>query len=496
MRKSNFFVKYFKNISSFINILLEKNLNKLNFHNLRNLTKNNIIILSFVAFSVLFVSYLLLPTFYNKSEVSVKLKSELIEKFKINFNISDNFTYNLFPRPHFNLSNASITHDQIKISNIKNLKIYVSAKNLYSIKNLEINDVVINNANFNLNNKNYDFFIKILKNDFSGTTLKIKNSNIFFRSNENEVMFINKIIDLKYYYDSKEFKNLVYSKNEIFNAPYTIELYQNEKEKKFHSKINLNLFKIQIENEHNFKNDPNYGISNLINNKKKSMVKYKTSKNFFEFDYFDKLENPSFLYNGVINFNPFYSSFEGKTDQFNINYFFDSNSIINQLFKTEILNNKNLDFKFKINAKNIYNNKNFKKLNLKSKIQDGLIDFDETSLNWNNVVDFKLTESLIYVKDGVLVLDGKLNIKIKNYNEIYKYLITPKNYRNKIENINFNFIYNFDQKIAKLSDIKIDNKMNLNVNKILSSFVFKKDNLQNKIYFKNLLNEAIKSYAG
>ena len=76
MRKSNFFVKYFKNISSFINILLEKNLNKLNFHNLRNLTKNNIIILSFVAFSVLFISYLLLPTFYNKSQVSDKLKSE------------------------------------------------------------------------------------------------------------------------------------------------------------------------------------------------------------------------------------------------------------------------------------------------------------------------------------------------------------------------------------------------------------------------------------
>jgi len=47
-----------------------------------------------------------------------------------------------------------------------------------------------------------------------------------------------------------------------------------------------------------------------------------------------------------------------------------------------------------------------------------------------------------------------------------------------------------------LSDIKVDNKMNLDLNKILSNFIFKKDNLQNKIYFKNLLNEAIKSYAG
>ena len=56
--------------------------------------------------------------------------------------------------------------------------------------------------------------------------------------------------------------------------------------------------------------------------------------------------------------------------------------------------------------------------------------------------------------------------------------------------------YNFDQKIAELKDIKIDNKINESVNRILNNVVFKKEDLQNKIYFKNLLNEAIKSYAG
>ena len=38
--------------------------------------------------------------------------------------------------------------------------------------------------------------------------------------------------------------------------------------------------------------------------------------------------------------------------------------------------------------------------------------------------------------------------------------------------------------------------INNNVNKILSNVILKKDDLQNKIYFKNLLNQAIKSYAG
>ena len=76
------------------------------------------------------------------------------------------------------------------------------------------------------------------------------------------------------------------------------------------------------------------------------------------------------------------------------------------------------------------------------------------------------------------------------------YFLFSKHYSWKVNQIDFNFTYNFDQKIAELKDIKIDNKINDNVNKILSNVILKKDDLQNKIYFKNLLNQAIKSYAG
>ena len=131
-----------------------------------------------------------------------------------------------------------------------------------------------------------------------------------------------------------------------------------------------------------------------------------------------------------------------------------------------------------------------------SKIQDGLIDTDKTKFEWRDIADFELFESLIFVRNGELVLDGKLKLNIKDYNKLYKFLLTPKNYRNEIKQINLNFTYNFDQKIAEFKDIKIDNKINQNVNKVLNNVFFKKDDLQNKIYFKNLLNEAIKSYAG
>ena len=77
-----------------------------------------------MAFLVLFISYLLLPTFYKNIEVSSKLESELNKKLRLNFNISQNINYNFFPKPHFIISDATITSDKNVISKIKNLKFF------------------------------------------------------------------------------------------------------------------------------------------------------------------------------------------------------------------------------------------------------------------------------------------------------------------------------------------------------------------------------------
>ncbi len=167
-----------------------------------------------------------------------------------------------------------------------------------------------------------------------------------------------------------------------------------------------------------------------------------------------------------------------------------------QLLKTEILNNKNLNIDLSIYGEETKNFDDFIKIFLNSKIQEGLIDIDNTLFSWRDSVDFSLEDSLIYTKDGELILDGKLNINIKNSDEIYKFLLTPKFYRNELTNIKANFIYNFDQKIANLSNILIDNKNNQGVNKTLESLIFKKNKLQNRKYLKSILNRALKFYAG
>ena len=496
MSKTNLFVKYLKNINNLINNLLEKNLNKLNFKNLSNLLQNNKIILTFVAVFVLFISYLLLPTFYKQSDISKKLNIQFQKKLGLNFKFSQNIKYNFFPRPHFTTTETSILYDQNEISNIKNLKIFISIKDLFLVKNIKIKDLIIKNANFNLNKKNYNFFYKLLNENYKNGYLIIKDSNIFFRNSLDEVLFINKISKIKYYYESKELRNILYSENEIFNIPFSMESFYNKDKNKIFSEININLMKIKVENELSFKNKKTIGKSQLIINKLKQIVEYQIEKNSFDFYIFDKRDQPRTAYKGKFNLKPFYAYLEGNSNEINLHYLFGSNAIIPQLLKTEIFNNKNIDFKLDIEAKKVLNYFSFKNIHLKSKIQDGLIDTDNTKFEWRDFADFELLDSLIFVRNGELILDGKLKINVNDHNEIYKFLLTPKNYRNNINQIDLNFTYNFDQKIAELKDIKIDNKINHNVNKILSNVIFKKNDLKNKIYFKNLLNEALKSYAG
>ncbi len=496
MSKTNSFVKFLKNINGSINSLLEKNLNKLNFKNLTYLSKNNKIILTFVALLVLFVSYLLLPTFYKQTEISEKIKIELKNKFDLDFKFSQNLKYNLFPRPHFAIIDSTILDNSNKISEIKKLRVFLSLDNFFSFKNVKIKDLIIEKANFNLNKDNYNFFLSLLDKNFQDSNITIKDSNVFFINSEDEVLFINKVIKIKYYFKQKEFKNFFYSENEIFNIPFTMETYFNKDKSKIFSQIYLKLIKLKIENELSLGSENKVGKTEFIFNQLKRNVNYQIEKDFFKFHIFDKIDEPTSTYRGKLNLKPFHASIEGDLDELNLNFLFKSNAIIAQLLKTEILNNKNIDFKLNINADKIFKNLNFNNIKLNSKIQDGLIDTDKTKFKWRNFADFELLQSLIYVKNGELVLDGKLKINIKNYKEIYKFFLTPKNYRNKIKEIDFNFTYNFDQNIAELKDIKIDNKINQNVNKILNNIVIKKDKLQNKIYFKNLINEAFKNYSG
>jgi hypothetical protein len=496
MKKHNYFVKFLIKINNFINSLLKRNLNKLNAANLKKILINNKVFLTIVLLVILFFSYLSIPNIFDKNQISAELKKDLLDKLNLEFNFKKKLDYKFLPRPHFITSESSVIFNENKISKIDKLKIYVSLENLFSLKNMKVKNIIIEDANFNLNKNNYIFFTKLLDNNFEDIKLEILDSNIFYKNLENDVLFINHIESAKYIYDPKESKNILYSKNNIFNLPYSLELFNNEDEKKLNSKINIGSLNFQLENQFSYAEELKSGSSefNFLNSK--SIMEYKVGKDNFEFKLFDKTQKSKFSSSGKLNFRPFHSYLLGSITTIDFSYLFSSNAIIKQFLKTEILNNKNIDFKLKIFANKIKNFDNFTNIFLNSKIQEGLIDLDQTNFSWKNHANFSLTDSLMFVKNGKLVLDANAEIKLINLNEIYKFLITPKNLRKKINKMNINFTYLFDEKTLNINDIKIDGLPNENLFKNLNKINFKENNLQNKIYLKRFLNDAIKSYDG
>jgi len=500
MSKHNFFAKFFKKTSIFINSLLKKKLNKLNFlfEKDKFLTflsfKRGFMFLS--ALIVLTFSYLSIPNFYDTSNLINNIKNQLYKDLNIDFSLSEEFSYNLFPKPNLTFQEIKFLNQDKKFASVDEMKIYISFSNLFASNDIRIKNINLNKVNFDLNKKNYNFFIKLLNGNFSNFNLEIENSNIFYRNIENEVLFINKIDQLKYYYDLKDNKNTFVANNEIFNIPYTVELKNHKDEKKILTKVNFDFLKLQVKNILSYKQIQKNGLIEFTYNKKKSEGTYQLNNNLFNFNYLNKSLGNDFKYEGIINFIPFFSKISGDIDIINLNKLFNPDAILVQLFKSELLNNKNLNINVIINAEQIIPFRDLNNLVFKIRIEDGLLDISETKFSWLDYVDFQIFDSLLYVRDNNLVLDSNISIDIHNSSEVYKFFQTPRNFRKKINKIKFNFVYNFDQEITNLNNIEIDNLVNPEVNKILDQFISKDTILQNRIYFKSLINEAIKSYAG
>ena len=500
MKKHNFFLNFLKKINIFINSLLKEKLNKLNFlfeadKLLTFFTFKRIfgftIVLIFITFSYLFIPYT-----FNGNKLAANIQNQLFKDLGINLNLSNNFTYNLFPKPNFVFQEIKFINETKKFANIKEMKTYVSFKNLFSVNKINIEKIIINKANFDLNKNNYKFFTNLLNKNLSNFDFEINNSSIIFNNIENDVLFINKINQSKYFFDLKDKKNTLLTKNEIFNIPYSVELKNYPDKKKIISKINFDFLKLQIQNDFTYEKILRNGLVIFDYNKNKSEISYEIERNFLNFVFLDKSINKNFNYKGNINFIPFFSKISGNIKEININQFFNSENFIVQLLKTELLNNKNLNINTKIKAKQIAPYNDLNNLQLNFKIEEGLVDINKSKFSWLNYADFQISDSLVYVKDNDLVLDGNILINVYDINEIYKFFQTPRNYRKEIKEIKFNFVYNFDQKISSLNNIEIDGSNNQRVNQILNQIITKETISQNRVYLKNLMNEAIKFYAG
>ena len=187
-------------------------------------------IISFISLLFFYLFYLSIPNLYNKTWVQNTIENKLLEEFKINFSISSEISYNILPSPHFLIKNSKIfRQDDGKtnsLSEIKKLKIFISQKNFFLKEKIYIKNVLINDANFNLYEKDFNLLDKINIEKVSDKKIKVIKSNIFFKNNSDKTFAIVKISKAILFFDKLKLLNILDLTGEVFNVPFSFSLIQ------------------------------------------------------------------------------------------------------------------------------------------------------------------------------------------------------------------------------------------------------------------------------
>ena len=176
-----------------------------------SLLSRYLILFIIILFSCLF--YLSIPTLYSHGRLQTDLTKKLSQEFNLNTALSANIHYKILPSPNFEISNVLLnTDDNNKFNDyaeIKTMKIYVSLKNLHNQNRLEIKNIVISKANFNINKNSYDYVNNYLKNKLSNKKIQIKKSKIFFKESNStkDVVVLSTISKSSLFYDKKDNAN-------------------------------------------------------------------------------------------------------------------------------------------------------------------------------------------------------------------------------------------------------------------------------------------------
>ena len=495
MNKINLISKKLKQRFVSINNLLESYFSKLNFFKTyskkNNIFANNRVFFGLSAVFILTLSYFLLPTLYDKNIAQVAIKNQISKKYNFDIKFNKKIRYGLLPKPHFTSKNLSIINNERVIGKVENFKAFIDFGNLFSIDELEIKDLVLNKTDFNLNKSDLLFFEKFLKMEPNENKIIFKKSNIFFENSDEELLFLNKISNSKFYFDSYNLENVLISKNEIFNVPYTINLKNNKFQKNFSIKFNSKKIGLNIESNTNYEDLIRKGKLDLLFVNKNESLLYEIDKNSLNFSSVDKKK-----FNGHFDFKPFYLKASFNYDRISAKDILKNDSLLLELFKSEIFNNENLNVNIDLNAKNLTNIDYLNDLKLKLNLDQGNITFSKSRIMWKDDLEINLKEGMLNYDQDEIFLIGKLIINANNIDNFYKSFQIKKIHRKKINKLELDFVYNFNKNKFNFDNVKVDDKSNDKLNEFLDNFNSTEKKFFNKISFKNFVNNFFSSYVG
>ena len=496
MSKHNFFSKGIKKHFLSINNTIESYFNKLkffilNFKKIKSQYNNKGFIISGIIF-ILILGYFLLPTIYDNTVIQSKIKNQILNQYNVEIKFNEKVKYALFPKPYFLTNNLSILDNKKTIAEVKKFKTFISLDRFFEKNYVNIKDVIFDDTEFSLNKDNINFFKKLFIRKPNKNNITIKNSTIFFKNLSDEVLFLGKINSSKFFYDEKKLNNNLISKNEIFNLPFLLKLENDNLKDYLLVELESKKIRLDIFNKINFSEKTKNGILDVSIFNKRALINYSLDDKSLSFSSKDKKN----FYNGEIDFKPFYLSADFNYENLNLKNLFNNDSFLFEIIRSEVLNNKNLNLKINFFLKNIVNLQQLNNLKLNIEIIEGNINFSNSHIIWNDDIKISLKNSLLNYDKNQINLIGKVVINFNDIDNFFSSFQIKKINRKKVKQIEFDFVYNIENKKINFDNPRIDKNSNLNVERFIQNFNLENERFFNKITFKNFVNNFFGAYAG
>ncbi len=433
-------------------------------------------ILILTTLSVIFSSLtiLSLPVLFNYKSKVVKIEKNFYKNFKLYLKTSGNISYKPFPKPHLLVENANINFNQSdkeKLVSTKNLKIFISLRDVYLRSFNKFISTEISNTNFNFKINNIIEFRKHLYQKINKPII-ISDSKFFFKNSDNEVILISPIKKITYKIDEK-------NKNKNFNIQAKIFGI------KFKSYWIRNYLAPKISNHNLIFYNPNLEIDNsfeILEDKIftiKSLMKYGKDKLYYNLLYKNhnliisspKTKNINYNIDGNLKLKPFNFEASLKIKNKKINNIID-NLLVNLIFYDESYLG-NLSGNLKIIFDDL-DNKIINSGEIKFNIDEKKINLINSRFNLNKIGNME-TKMRFSENQGDIKFISNNVLFIKDYIEFAKLFQIATNKVKDIKKIYFDIERNIGDRDLTISNIKINNLNS--VNNMNTKFVIK--NIQN-----------------
>jgi len=273
---------------------------------------------------------------------------------------------------------------------------------------------------------------------------------------------------------------------EIFALPVGLNIKNDISNNKILNKIKINQLRLDIENELNYTEKNLDGLikSNFAN--KDQIINYSLKDNTLSY----KSKDQSI--NGEVNIKPFFFSSNLNINNTNFKDFFEKNSILINLIKSEIFNNKNLNGNIRVSLKKLNDLRNIDLVNFEFLLEEGQIFITSMNLIFKDSAIFNFNNVNLINEDNKLKFIGDIQIVFKDIQNFYNHFQIEKNNRKNINQIDSNFIFNFDDQSFELNELKVSGFDNEISDQDLNQFNFEKQNILNEVLFKNKVRDFFK----